>query len=61
MFLDILVSRRIWDCNKLETRSSRKVLKCTEVSKFNRAILKSPKRTIFLLADLDRSSNKRLN
>ena len=47
LLLDILVGRRIWGCNELEARSSRKVLTCSDVSKFNQPKLKSPRRTIF--------------
>ena len=60
LLLDVLVGRRIWGCNKLNARSSRKVLTCYDVSKFNRSMLKSPMRTIVLLAFLDRLSNDRL-
>ena len=58
LLLDILVGRRIKCCKELETRSSRKVLTCFDVSKFNRSMLKSLMRTIVLLAFLDRLSNK---
>ena len=60
LLLDTLVGRRIWGCNELEARSSRKVLACSDVSRFNRSILKSPRRIIVLLASLDRLSNKGL-
>ena len=33
LFLDILVGRRIWDCNELDARSSEKVLSFSDVSK----------------------------
>ena len=58
LLLDILVGRRIWSCNELDARSFRKVLTCSDVSKFNRLMLKSPRRTIALLVSLDRLSNK---
>ena len=32
LLLDILVGRRIWCCSKLEARSFRKVLACSDVS-----------------------------
>ena len=32
LFLDILVGRRIWDCNELDARSSKKVLPFSDVS-----------------------------
>ena len=35
LLLDVLVGRRIWGCNELDTRSSRNVLTCSDVSKFN--------------------------
>ena len=60
MLLDILVCRRIWGCNKLGTRSSRKVLTCSDVSKFNMPVLKSLRRTIVLLVFWDRLSIKGL-
>ena len=60
LLLDILVGKRIWGCNKLDARSSRKVLTYSDVSKFNRSMLKSPRRTIVLLASLDRLSNNGL-
>ena len=60
LLLDIMVGRRIWGCNELEPRSSRKVMTCSDVSKFNRSMLKSPTRTIYLLAFPDRLSNKGL-
>ena len=60
LLLDIQVGRRIWGCNELEARSSRKVLTCSDVSKFNRSMLKLPRRTMVLLAFLDRLSNKGL-
>ena len=60
LLLDTLVGRRIWGCNELEAKLSRKVLACSDVSKLNRSILKSPRRTIVLLASLDRLSNKGL-
>ena len=60
LLLDILVGRRIWRCNKLNARSSRKVLTYSNVSKFNRSMLNSPRRTIALLASLDRLSNNGL-
>ena len=50
LLLDILVGRRIWGCNELDARSSRKVLTCSDVLNFNRSILKSPSRTTVLLA-----------
>ena len=53
LFLDIMVGRTIWYCTELEDRSSRKVLTCSDVSKFNRSMLKSPRRAIVLLASLD--------
>ena len=53
LLLDILVGRRIWGCNELDARSSRKVLTYSDVSKFNRSMLKSPRRTIVLLDSLD--------
>ena len=34
LLLDILVGRRIWGCNELDARSSRKVLTYSDVSKF---------------------------
>ena len=58
--LDILVGIRMWGCNELDGRSSRKVLTCSNVSKFNRSMLKSPRRTIVLLASLERLSNNGL-
>ena len=60
LLLDILVGRRIWGCNELDARSSRKVLTYSDVSKFNRSMLKSPRRTIVLLASLERLSNNGL-
>ena len=39
LLLDILVGRRIWGCNELDTRSSRKLLTYSDVSKFNRSML----------------------
>ena len=48
LLLDILVGRIIWGCNELDARSSWKVLTCSDVSKFNRSMLKSPRRTIVL-------------
>ena len=60
LLLDILVGRRIWVCNELDARSSRKVLTCSDVSKFNRSMSKPPIRTIVLLDSLDRLSNKGL-
>ena len=50
LLLDILVGRRIWGCNELDARSSRKVLTCSDVSNFNRSIFMSPSRAIALLA-----------
>ena len=44
LLLDILVGRRIWGCNELDARSSRKVLTYSDVSKFNRSVLKLPRR-----------------
>ena len=58
LLLDILVGRRIWSCNELDARSFRKVLTFSDVSKFNRLMLKSPRRTTALLVSLDRLSNK---
>ena len=58
LLLDVLVGRRIWGHNKLDARSSRNVLTYSDVSKFNRSMLKSLRRTIVLLASLDRLSNK---
>ena len=60
LLLNILVGRRIWGCNELDARSSRKVLTCSDLSKFSRSMLKSPRRTIVLLASLDRLSNNGL-
>ena len=60
LLLNILVGRRIWGCNELDARSSRNVLTCSDVSKFNRSMLKSPRRKIVSLASLDRLSNKGL-
>ena len=62
LFLDILVGKRTWGCNKLEASSSRKLLTCSDVdvSKFSKSMLKSPKRTIVLLTSLDRLPNKGL-
>ena len=37
LLLDILVGRRIWGCNELDTRSFRKALTYFDVSKFNRS------------------------
>ena len=37
LLLDILVGRRIWVCNELDARSSRKVLTYSDVAKFNRS------------------------
>ena len=37
LLLDILVGRRIWVCNELDARSSRKVLTYSNVAKFNRS------------------------
>ena len=48
-----MVGRKISGCNKLDARSSRKLLTYSDVSKFSRSILKSPRRTIVLLASLD--------
>ena len=50
LLLNILVGRRIWGCNELDDRSSRKVLTCSDVSNFNRSIFMSPSRAIALLA-----------
>ena len=47
LLLDILVGRRILGCNELDARSCRKVLTCSDVSKFNRSMLKSPRGTFF--------------
>ena len=60
LLLNIVVGRRIWGCNELDARSSRKVLTCSDLSKFSRSMLKSPRRTIVLLASLDRLSNNGL-
>ena len=60
LLLNILVGRRIWGCNELDARSSRKVLTCSDLSKFSRSMLKSPRRAIVLLASLDRLSNNGL-
>ena len=60
LLLNILVGRRIWGYNELDATSSRKVLTCSDVSKFNRSILKLPRRTTVLLDSLDRLSNKGL-
>ena len=60
LFLDIMVGRAIWYCTELEDRSSRKVLTCSDVSKFNRSMLKSPRRIIALLTSLGWLSNKGL-
>ena len=60
LLLNILVGRRIWSCNELEARSSRKVLTCSNISKFHRSMLKSPRRTVLLSASLERLSNKGL-
>ena len=60
LLLNILVGRRIWGCNELDARSSRKVLTCSDLSKFSRSMLKSPRRTIVLLASLDRLANNGL-
>ena len=60
LFLDILLGKRIWSCNELEFRSYRKVMSCSDVSKFNRSMLKSPRRTIILSALSERLSSKRL-
>ena len=60
LLLDILVGRRILGCNELDARSCRKVLTCSDVSKCNRSMLKSPRGTFFLLAFLDRLSNNGL-
>ena len=60
LLLDILVGRRIWGCNELDARSSRNLLTCSDVSKFYRSMLKSPRRAIVLLASLDRLCNKGL-
>ena len=57
LLLDIAVGRRIWGCNELDTRSSTKVPTCSDESKFNRSVLKSLRRTIVLLASLDRLCN----
>ena len=56
--LDTQFVIRIWGCNKLETRSPRKVLTCSVVSKLNMSVLNSGRRTIVLLDSLDRISNK---
>ena len=58
LLLDILEAIRIWGYNELDTRSSRNVLTRSIVSKFNRSMLKSPKRTIVLLTSFDGLSNK---
>ena len=60
LLLDILVGRRICGCNELNARSSRKVLTYSDVTKINRSMLNSPKRTIVLLASLKRLSNNGL-
>ena len=60
LLLDILLGRRIWGCNELDSRSSRKVLPCSYVSKFNRSMLKAPRKTVLLLASLDRLFNNGL-
>ena len=60
LLLDILVGRRIWGCNELDSRSSRKVLTFSNVPKLNRAMLKSPRKTIILFASLERLSNNGL-
>ena len=62
LLLDIryLVGRRIWGCNDWDARSSRKVLTCSDASKVNRSMLKSPKGTIVLLDSLVRWSHKGL-
>ena len=60
LLLDILVGRRIWGYNKLDATSSRKVLACSDVSKFNRSMLKLPRRATVLLDSLERLSNKGL-
>ena len=60
LLLNILIGRKIWGCNELEARSSRKVLTYSDVSKFNRSMLKSPRRIIALLTSLGRLSNKGL-
>ena len=56
ILLDILIGRRFWRY----TRSSKKELTCSDLSTFNRLMLKWPWRTIALLASLDRLSNKGL-
>ena len=39
LLLDILLGRRIWGCNKLDARSSRKVHTYSDGSKCNRSML----------------------
>ena len=48
LLLHVLVGKRIWCWNKLEAESSRKVVICSDVLKFNRSMLKSPRRIIVL-------------
>ena len=38
LFLDILVDSGIWGCNKLEARSSKKLLTCSDASKLNKSV-----------------------
>ena len=38
LFLDILVDSGIWGCNKLEARSSKKLLTYSDASKFNKSV-----------------------
>ena len=58
--LQTLVGKRIWGCSELDARSLRKVLIWFDISKFKRSMLKSPRRTIFLLASLNKLSKKEL-
>ena len=60
LLLDILVGRRIWGRNELDARSSRKLLTYSDVSKFDRSMLKSPRRRTVLLVSLERLSNSGL-